>query len=87
MRGWRGIIRWTELGTPAAHIAQQVHDALVRFSCSQSGPGNALLTPSWQTDLWMQPCYTVGVDALLWQMVRDFVPEPVYEWAVGKAMM
>lgn len=35
----------------------------------------------------MQPCYTIGVDALLWQMVRDFVPEPVYEWAVGKAMM
>lgn len=29
MRCWRGIIRWMELGTPARHVAQQVHDALV----------------------------------------------------------
>ncbi|TFK52711.1 hypothetical protein OE88DRAFT_1656236 [Heliocybe sulcata] len=36
------------------------------------------------TEAWMQPVCTVGVDALLGQMARDLVPEPVYEWAVWK---
>lgn len=36
------------------------------------------------TELWMQPVYTVGVDALLGQMARDLLPEPLYEWAVLK---
>lgn len=37
-----------------------------------------------QTDRWMQPCYTLGCDALLAQALRDFVPEPVYEWMLVK---
>ncbi|KAJ9106443.1 hypothetical protein QFC21_001589 [Naganishia friedmannii] len=36
------------------------------------------------TDAWLQPCYTVGWDALLAQALRDFVPEPVYEWLLLK---
>jgi hypothetical protein len=35
MRSWRSIASWTEMGTPAAHVAQQVHDALV---CSSPLP-------------------------------------------------
>jgi hypothetical protein len=34
----------------------------------------------------MQPVYTVGPDALLGQMLRDFVPEPIYEWMFLKGM-
>ena len=39
-----------------------------------------------QTDRWMQPCYTLGCDALLAQALRDFVPEPIYEWALVKVL-
>jgi NAD(P)-dependent dehydrogenase (short-subunit alcohol dehydrogenase family) len=38
------------------------------------------------SDKWLQPVYTVAYDALLFQAVRDFVPEPVYEWFVGKML-
>jgi len=36
------------------------------------------------TEAWMQPVYTVAWDALLAQMIRDFTPEPIYEWSVLK---
>ncbi|BFZ62121.1 hypothetical protein YB2330_003200 [Saitoella coloradoensis] len=36
------------------------------------------------SEAWMQPVYTVAYDALLSQMFRDFLPEPVMEWLTVK---
>ena len=42
--------------------------------------------PNAQTDPWLQPVYTVAWDALLVQMIRDFIPEPFYEWWIVKTL-
>lgn len=36
------------------------------------------------TDRFLQPCYTVGHDALIGQMTRDLTPENVYEYGMAK---
>lgn len=36
------------------------------------------------SDKFLQPCYTVGYDALLGQMMRDLTPENVYEYGMAK---
>lgn len=38
------------------------------------------------TDVFLQPNYTVGYDALLGQMARDLCPENIYEWSVIKSL-
>lgn len=37
------------------------------------------------TDRFVMPYYTVGYDSLLGQMVRDLVPESIYEYSVAKS--
>lgn len=38
------------------------------------------------SDVFLQPNYTVGYDALLGQMVRDLVPENIYEYSLYKTI-
>lgn len=91
MEKWKTLVRTnTALGTPPEHVAKTVMDALVRALLFFPSPFASIVSPAnsynKQTDAWLQPVYTVAWDALLAQMVRDFIPEPLYEWWVVKSL-